>query len=93
MDLAAVAPGSARAAEIGLEDHDARLRRPFLDPQRGPEAGETAADNGDIGMLGALQRLGRRIGVDVLKPEGAVRRRGDNGRPEMQRHVTLPPLR
>src|SRR5581483_10649314 len=70
--LAAIATGGAGAAEIGFEDDDARLRRLLLDAERGPEAGEAAADDGDLGVLRPFERRRHRLGAGILQPEGAV---------------------
>ena len=45
---AAVAAARPAAALVGLEDDDVERRLPLLQRERGPEARETAADDGDV---------------------------------------------
>ncbi len=54
---AAVAAAGAGAADVRLHHGDVRARGDPLDLKRGPESGETAADDADVGLLVALELL------------------------------------
>ena len=63
---AAVAPARAGAADVLLDQHHVRGGLQLLEPQRGPEAGEAAADDADIGCRVAFQRRRRGAVVECL---------------------------
>ncbi len=56
VEEAAVAPGGAVPHDVGLTDHHPQRLRALEQLDRGPQPGETAADDGDVGLLVALQR-------------------------------------
>jgi hypothetical protein len=68
VDKAAVAPARAPARGLGLEDHDLALGLLALGQQRGPEAGETAADDRQVSVGSAVE--GRSVGrTRAIEPE------------------------
>ena len=68
---AAVAAARPGAAAFRLEQDDVRRRVSLLDRERGPQAGEAAADDADVGVDGALERVGHVVaerGRRLLQP-------------------------
>ena len=90
---AAVAAGGAGSADVGLEQHDVGARVAAAQLERRPEAGEAAADDADLGVDLARERLRvvRRLAVERLRhPVAAAgvrgrwvepHHRGGSGRP------------
>ena len=71
MQEAAVAAARPGAAAFRLEQDDVRRRVSLLDRERGPQAGEAAADDADVGVDGALERVGHVVaerGRRLLQP-------------------------
>ncbi len=70
---AAVAPARTGAAEIALDDGDVERRVALLRLDGGPQPGEAATDDADVGALCALQRGGEVAVVEegLFDPEGA----------------------
>lgn len=78
---AAVAAARAGAAQVGFDDRDVERRVLLLRLDRGPEPGEAAADDADVGLRRTLQRGGEIAVVEqrLFDPEGShgrVRRKG-----------------
>ena len=77
---AAVAPAGAAAAHVGLEDHDVERGVELGQPQRGPQAGEPAADDAHVRRDRPRQRAGRVVAGPrcerLPEPERAVRLHG-----------------
>ena len=71
---AAVAPARAGADALGLEHDDVARGVVGLGVQRGPQPGEAAADDAQVGLGAAVQRRARRPRREVVEPER--RRRG-----------------
>src|SRR5437868_2943415 len=68
---AAVAAARPGAAAFRLEQDDVRRRVSLLDRERGPQAGEAAADDADVGVDGAFERVGHVVaerGRRLLQP-------------------------
>src|SRR6202044_3608829 len=71
---AAVAAGGRPARRLRLDEHHVELGVALPGEQRGPQAGETAADDRQVRAPPARQG-GERIGrVRLVKPEGAGHR-------------------
>ena len=71
---AAVGAAAAGADDVGLDEHDAEARVALAQLVGGPEAGEAAADDADVGGRLAGQRRARRAGVGaqrLLQPPAA----------------------
>ncbi len=69
-------PEAAQPTVFASSEHDVELRVPLAGEQRGPQAGEPAADDrqvgGDVARQGG-ERLGR---VGLVEPERARHRAG-----------------
>jgi hypothetical protein len=84
-----VAPAGAGAADIGLDDGDARARVPGPQLEGGPQSGEAASDDADVRVLRSdqarvLMRGG--VGQRLREPQRAAGtaaeeavRKGDGG--------------
>ena len=70
VEEAAVPPAGADPATRGLEHDDVQRGLPPLQLERRPEAGEAAADDGDVGPRVALERGLLGIRRRVLEPPG-----------------------
>jgi hypothetical protein len=70
-DLAGVPARGAVGDALALEEDDLLLRRELLEEQRRPQAGEAAADDGDIGALLAGERRARGPRRQVGEPVAA----------------------
>ena len=71
----AVAPAGAAAADVLLQDHDAQVGVALGEEERGPQAGETAADDHDVGV--DVTRQGRAgpagiVGEGLAEPPAAL---------------------
>src|SRR2546423_3699926 len=83
---AAVAAARAAAADVLLEHRDAEVGIPFREPVGGPEPGEAAADDDDIGHGVARQRRARLRMLArerLTQPPTALS-------PQRQRHASQP---
>jgi hypothetical protein len=79
---AAVAPAGAEAGALGLEQDDVAAGVVGLRVQRGPQAGEAAADDAEVGVRAAVerrQRLDRPFAVEPERPRLGLRVRGAVG--------------
>jgi hypothetical protein len=70
-DLAGVPARSAVGDPFALEKNDLLLRRELLQEERRPQAGEAAADDGDVGALLAGERRPIRPRGQIREPEAA----------------------
>jgi hypothetical protein len=67
---AAVAPARPDAARPGLQQDDVDGRIALSERERGPEPGEAAADDADVGRGVALERRCRLLGARLVQPPG-----------------------
>ena len=67
-----VASRGAEGDTLGFEEQDPRRRVEFGEEERGPEAGESAADDRDVGLGLALERRAERDLADVGEPEAVL---------------------
>ena len=66
---AAVAPAGPEAGGLRLQQHDVAFGLERLGAQRGPQAGEAAADDAQVGLRDLRQRRLRVAGPQGAKPE------------------------
>jgi hypothetical protein len=81
---AAVAAGGGRSGGMRLQQHDVAVGVAPLGQQRGPQAGEAAADDGEVGRAAGAQWLGGCRCVGLVEP---VRARGGVGQRSADRAV------
>ena len=70
LEEAAVAAAGAVAAGLGLEQEHVACGVVGLGVQRGPEAGEAAADDAEVGLAHARRRRRLRARRKAVEPEG-----------------------
>ena len=71
-DEAAVAPARTGAADVALQEDDVKRRLALLQCQGGPQAGQAASDDADVGPEVAVQRRPFPGRIErLLKPQAA----------------------